>query len=268
MVVRPGQGGSEPVVSTIRLAYSDSAADWASGPASVYGRLADLLVRFSPFPFAGSTVLDLGSGTGLASRAAQVVGARVVAADLAIGMLRVDRGRRPPAVAADAGALPFRDRAFEIVLAAFSLNHLACPEAGVAEAARVGRVLLASTYAVDDDHLVKGAVETALREIGWARPAWYDDVKRSMAKWGTIDAASTLIRQGGMTPVRVEQMEVEFPGLGPEDMVAWRMGLAQSAPFLATLSPELRARSVRRAAELLGPRPEPLVRRVIFLAAA
>ncbi|HXW31594.1 MAG TPA: class I SAM-dependent methyltransferase [Acidimicrobiales bacterium] len=249
-------------------AYSAGAADWATGPALVYERLAERLVAFSPVPFAGSTVLDLGSGTGLGSRAALAAGGRVVATDVALGMLRQDFAQRPPATVGDALALPFRDGAFDIVLAAFSLNHLEHPELGVAEAARVGEVLLASTYAADDDHPVKGAVEAALGELGWTRPGWYDVVKQSMSAWGTVDQATKVIVQGGMRPVRVERLEVLFPELLPPDMVAWRMGLAQSGPFVAALPPELRARAVRRALELLGPGPGPLVRRVIFLAAA
>lgn len=252
----------------LAAAYSLGAGLWADGPGRVYRRLADLLVEFSPVSMSGSTVLDLGSGTGFGSLAARAVGARVIATDVSLGMLLEDPDRRPPAAAGDAVALPFRNGAFDVVLAAFSLNHLTRPEAGVAEAARVGGVLVASTYAVDDDHIAKGAVETALSEIGWIRPPWYQDVKASMAAWGSINTASEVIRRGGMRPLRVERVEVEFADLGPEDMVAWRMGLAQSAAFVSALAPDARADRVQRALELLGPNPPPLVRRAIFLAAA
>ena len=51
-------------MSSVQAAYAAGAAAWASGPARVYRRLAELLVAFSPVPLGGRRVLDLGSGTG------------------------------------------------------------------------------------------------------------------------------------------------------------------------------------------------------------
>lgn len=255
-------------MSSVGGAYSAGAAAWGAGPAALYGPLAERLVAFSPRPLAGRLVLDLGTGTGLAARAARAAGARVLAADLSLGMLLVDRDRRPPAVVGDASRLPFSPGAFDVVVAAFALNHLDDPAAGVREAGRVGRALLASTYAADDDHPAKAAVETALGEAGWVRPPWYPEVKSAMAGWGTVDAATRIVERGGLCPLLVERHEVPFPDLGPDGMVAWRLGLAQSAAFVAALAPQSRERLTRRALELLGTDPPPIVRRVIFLAAA
>ena len=220
-----------------------------------------------PLPFTDRTVLDLGSGTGDGSRAALAAGGRVIATDLAPEMLRVDQRQRPPATAGDALALPFRDHAFDVVLAPFSLNHLDDPALGVLEAARVGTRLLASTYADDDDHPVKDAVEHALIEHGWERPAWYVQIKASMKAWGTVAATADVIERGGLHPTRVERIEVAFDDLGPADMVAWRLGLAQCAPFVAALDADTRRWVTARAIELLGPNPPLVVRRVIFVAA-
>jgi SAM-dependent methyltransferase len=254
-------------VNGLAEAYAEGASAWAAGPVLVYRRLAEALVDFSPTPLAGCSVLDLGSGTGEGSRAAHVAGARVVATDLAPDMLQVDRTARPPATAGDAIALPFRYQAFDVVLAPFSLNHLDDPAHGVREAARVGSRLLASTYAADDDHPAKSAVEQALGEVGWRRPRWYSQLKTAMAAWGTVQDAYAAIERGGMTPMRVERQEIAFPELGPSEMVAWRIGLPQSAPFVACLSPNTRREVRARALELLGPDPVAVVRRVIFLAA-
>ena len=251
----------------LSVAYSVGAAAWAEGPARVYQRLAELLVAFSPEPLGGRLVLDLGSGTGDGSRAALAAGARVIAADLALGMLQRGRADRPPATVGDIRQLPFTTGAFDVVLGAFSLNHLDDPAAGVRETGRVGNLLVASTYAADDDHPAKAAVEVALHEVGWERPLWYTPLKTAMAAWGTVPEATAAIERGGMRPVRVERREVSYPELGPTDMVAWRMGLAQSAPFVEALDPATRERVFARALEVLGPHPEPIVRRVIFLAA-
>jgi SAM-dependent methyltransferase len=255
-------------LSTVGAAYSAGASAWASGPARVYQPLAKLLVDFSPVPLGGRLVLDLGSGTGVGSRAALSAGARVIAADLALGMLLCGRDDRPPAAVGDALALPFRRAAFDIVLAPFSLNHLDDPAAGVREAGRIGDLLVASTYAADDEHPAKAAVEQALSEVGWQRPPWYAPMKSAMAAWGTIDNATAVIERGGMRPRRVERREITFPDLGPADMVAWRMGLAQSAGFVDALDPATQRTVFKRALGLLGPDPEPIVRRVIFLAAS
>ncbi|HLY36161.1 MAG TPA: class I SAM-dependent methyltransferase, partial [Candidatus Limnocylindria bacterium] len=240
---------------------------WAVGPARVYGRLAELLVDFSPVPLGGRLVLDLGSGTGDGSRAALSAGALVIAADLALGMLLRGRDGRPPATVGDALALPFRRGAFDVVLAPFSLNHLDDPARGVREAGRVGGLLVASTYAADDDHPAKAAVETALSEVGWERPPWYVAVKSAMAAWGTVDRATAAIERGGMRPLLVERREIEFPDLGAVEMVEWRMGLAYCAWFVETLDPEAQRTVLERALALLGRDPEPIIRRVIFLAA-
>ena len=249
-------------------AYTVGATAWADGPSRVYGPLANQLVAFSPRPLAGALVLDLGSGTGLGSQAALAAGARVVATDLSPGMLLLDRERRPPSAAGDAVALPFRTGAFDVVVAPFSLNHLPEPAAGVHEAGRVGTRLLASTYADDDDHPAKTAVEEALLEVGWERPGWYTSVRSAMHAWGTVAKATEVVRQGGLRVERIEKLAISFPDLGPRDVIAWRMGMAQHTSFLDTLSLERRRRVAERAVELLGTDPPPLVRRVIFLAAS
>lgn len=254
-------------MTNLAEAYSSGAAAWAGGPARVYRRLAEQLVGFSPVPLAGHLVLDLGSGTGLGSAAASAVGARVVATDISLGMLENDRATRPPASVGDMRELPFRTGAFDLVLAAFALNHLDDPVPGLREAARVADVLLASTYAADDDHPAKLAVELALGEVGWEAPGWYRSLKEAMARWGAVPDATAALERGGLHAMDVERREIGFPELGPADLVAWRLGLAQHAPFVRDLDLGTQTRVFERALELLGADPEPLVRRVIFLAA-
>ena len=251
--------------------YSQSSEAWEHGPARlVYDELARQLVAMSPMALGGHTALDLGAGTGAASRALANAGAHTIAVDGAIGMLRWDQAHRPTSAVGEATTLPFRDGSFDAVVAAFCLNHLDEPAIGVREAGRVTRIegiVLASTYAADDAHPVKVAVERALGEQGWTAPAWYPRLKTAMAAWGTVDAARAAIERGGLRPVVIERREVAFPDLTPAQLVAWRLGVAHSAPFFESLTLALQTHVEHRALELLGPDPERLVRRVIFLAA-
>jgi SAM-dependent methyltransferase len=255
---------------TSAAAYSAGADAWQEGPVQLYGTMAELLVARAPIDLRDCAVLDLGTGTGAASRPAVAAGANVVAIDNASGMVETNRATRPPGLVGDATVLPFRSGTFDVVVAAFSLNHLDDPSAGVREAGRVARsdgCLLASTYAKDDDHPVKHAVEQALREVGWEMPAWYPQMKQSMAAWGTVEEASAAVARGGMEPLTVERLDIPFPALGTGGQIGWRLGMAQHANFVHDLDDQQRRAVVRRATELLGPHPEPLVRRVIFITA-
>ena len=90
----------------------------------------------------GDLVLDLAAGTGTSSRAFTSAGAKCVACDFSIGMLRVG-ARRPAArisfVAGDALALPFADRTFDAVTISFGLRNVAEPDCALAEMLRVTR---------------------------------------------------------------------------------------------------------------------------------
>jgi demethylmenaquinone methyltransferase / 2-methoxy-6-polyprenyl-1,4-benzoquinol methylase len=90
----------------------------------------------------GNLVLDLAAGTGTSSRAFTAAGARCVACDFSLGMLRA--GARHPAervsfVAGDALDLPFADQAFDVVTISFGLRNVADPDAALAELLRVTR---------------------------------------------------------------------------------------------------------------------------------
>jgi SAM-dependent methyltransferase len=175
-------------------------------------------------------------------------------------------------VAGEALALPFVGGAFGAVVAAFCLNHLADPVAGLAEAARVtgpGGAIVVSAYAEDDDHPVKAAVETAAVAAGWSVPPWYQALKvEAIPRLATAERmAEVAAGVPGLTGRRVARHEVPFPDLSPSDLVAWRLGMAQLAPFVATLDPPDRTRLARVALDRLGPDPPPLVRRILVLTA-
>ena len=59
--------------------------------------------------------------------------------DLSFGMLAWDAAARPPGAVADIRALPLAAQSVDDDAAAFVLNHLTDPSAGLAELARVTR---------------------------------------------------------------------------------------------------------------------------------
>ena len=253
-------------------AYSATGSAWEHGPARIYNRLAEIVVAALPVSIDGASTLDLGAGTGAATRALLAAGAgRVVAVDAATGMLSHNAGRRPPAVAGDALALPFTAGAFDVVVAAFSLNHLSDPAAGLREAARVtrpGGAVAASAYADDDDHPVKQAVVAALTARGWTPEPWYRALQVDAApKLATVAAAQAAAGAAGLE-ADVEHMRVPFPDLDATALIAWRLGLAQHAPFFDGLPTDAdRSALVEDAAARLGNSWPPLERSIIILRA-
>ena len=248
-------------------AYDATGAEWQQGPGRVYDRLAAVVVDRCPALDDRSLVLDLGAGTGAATRAIKRRGAQVVALDAAFGML-ANGCRDAAGCVGDANALPFMDDGFTAVVAAFSLNHLAAPAVALREAARVTGdrgSLVVSAYASDDDHPAKRAVDDAARSAGWTEPLWYLELRReAMPQLSTVDGAVGVAHRAGLAGASAEVVRVAFPELTPHDLVAWRLGMAHLAPFVSTLEPHRRSRLWRDAQQRTTGMPT-LVRSIIVL---
>lgn len=246
----------------IRQAYDAAAPAWRVGPARLYGVLAEVLLDHAPVPVRGAVVLDAGAGTGVAGAAARVRGAaRVVAADLAPEILA------PGGVAADLRRLPFRDRAFDLAVAAFSLGHLDDPVLGVRELRRVAPALLASAFAEGWTHPAKEVVDDVLAVHGYRAPDWYTAFKDGPERRaGAPDRLVDLAVAAGHHDVRVRRVEVATGLSAPRDLVAWRLGMAHVAPFVATL-PETAQQALRSEAERgLAGAPEVVVPMLVLTA--
>jgi SAM-dependent methyltransferase len=231
--------------------YAGAAPAWASDAALVYAPLAAELVRRHPGPLAGRLILDAGAGTGLGSAALARAGARAIAIDLSAGMLRWQRGERPPAAVADVTRLPLAASCVDGVLAAFVLNHLPTPGEGLAELGRVtrpGGAVLASVYANVASNGVRDVVDQVAVREGFVVPAWYLELKEACApQVGTPDTMAEAARGAGLGVVEVEQVAVDVGVHTAEDLVRYRFGQAQYADWFAGLPPE-RAAEVRAAA--------------------
>jgi SAM-dependent methyltransferase len=253
-------------LSPLAQAYSTAAAGWARGPERVYSRMAQLLVGWSPVPLAGRVVLDVGAGTGLAGRAAQAAGGHVLAVDLVAAMVRTAGS---PGVVADVRRLPVRTGAVGAVLAAFCLNHLDQPTTGFREARRVtepGGTVLASSYGTEIRHPVRDAVDSALAAAGYRAPSWYEALKTGpMAALSTPEGMTSVARMAGLN-AEVAEVVIAFPELDPADLVAWRLGMAHTAPFVNSLPAAARHAVTTQALHALGT-PPLLERRIILLRA-
>lgn len=271
MVRRGGAGPTVPVTSSVAAAYDRTGAVWQAGPGLIYDRLAEVTLDGCPLDLAGARVLDLGAGAGAGGRAAEARGAEVFSVDAAFGMLAAGASHRPPAAVGDALALPFSSAAFDAVVAAFSLNHVDDPVAALREAVRVlrpGGTILATAYASDDSHPVRGAVEAALVAAGWKPEPWFEQVRTVTApRLATVERACEAAAAAGLTAAHVEHLNVPFADLSPEQLVAWRMGLAQYVAFIARLPAAARAALTSEALTRLGSNPPPLARSIIVLTA-
>ena len=115
-------------------------AAWARRPGfDAYWKYAPRF--FELVPAAGTRTLEVGCGEGRVSRDLSARGHRVTAVDTSPTLLRLARDADPEGryLLADAAALPFRDAAFEMVVAYNSLMDVDDLPGSVREAARVLR---------------------------------------------------------------------------------------------------------------------------------
>jgi SAM-dependent methyltransferase len=251
--------------------YAGAGSGWATGASLVYAPIAVELIAMGPPAWEGRTVLDVGAGTGVASDALRAAGASPIAVDLSWDMLAWERSARVPSAVADVGHLPLRAGAVDDVVAAFVLNHLADPVAGLAEligAVRGRGSLLATVYSTASQSDARDRVDELARDAGWQVPDWYVQMKADtvplLGRGPHMEAAA---RRAGLVDIRVEEREVDVGVVEPEQLVDYRFGQAQFTSWLASIGPQ-RAEQVRRdVAGAIGPIMEPYRPIVVFLAA-
>jgi len=231
---RPSGGPSRPSSATAHghapeLAPGDDPSDWRS-----YGSVATDYVRVleprTDPPAAdlvgllgvarGARVLDVGSGTGAAARAASKVAGSdglVVGIDPSVAMLAQAANRGDPAprfAAAEAIDLPFRDGTFGNVTACFVLSHFTRYQTALYDMLRVlragGRMGVAS-WGPGDDEFTRTwdsvAEEFAEHEI-------LADARRRAMPWHDFftDANRTrdALHESGLREIRVDKREYHY----------------------------------------------------------
>jgi ubiquinone/menaquinone biosynthesis C-methylase UbiE len=251
--------------------YAASGPRWALGAELVYRPIAAALVATSPHRLSGRTVLDAGAGTGAASAALQRCGAAVLAMDLSPAMLAWQAPARPPSAVADVRALPLPDDAVDDSVAAFVLNHLSDPPAGLAELARVTRpsgAILAAVFANDGRSEARDRIDAAAATAGWQVPAWYRELKATAVPLlGTADAMAAAARAAGLVNVHAEERQVDVGVTEPGQLVRYRLGQPAFASWLDAIGPARAASFAVEATQAPGDAMSPYLPRVVFLRA-
>ena len=131
-------------LGTLRAAFDRASTSYDANAVLHAQVRAELLERLDLLAFTPASVLDLGAGTGQATRALRdrYRRARVLALDLAPGMLaaagaRQSWRRRFDRVCADAARLPLRDGSVELVFSSLMLQWAFDLDVVLAEARRV-----------------------------------------------------------------------------------------------------------------------------------
>lgn len=168
----------------------------------------ELLSRLEPFEFTPRVVLDLGAGTGRLSAQLRrrYRRARVIALDLAPGMLRQARRHqgwlsRFDRLCADAAHLPLQPASVDVVFSNLMLQWCEPPDDALREARRVlrpGGFFAFSTFGPD-----------TLCEL---REAWDEDGRTHVNRFLDMhDVGDALMRSGFTEPVLdVERMTVTY----------------------------------------------------------
>jgi SAM-dependent methyltransferase len=252
--------------------YAAAAPGWATGASRVYGPLAAQLVAAAPHPLTGRLVLDVGAGTGLASAALRSAGARALAVDRSPAMLALDAAARPPAAAGALEALPVRDAAVDDAVAAFVLNHVDDPTAALAELARVvrpGGAVLATVAAATSAHrAVRDRIDAVVADAGFVPPPWYAHLTTVQApQLGDVPAMAAAARAAGLETLAVTEHAADVGVERAEDLVAYRLGQAHVAAWLAGLGDDERAALHRAAVAAVAPVMEPYRPPVVTLVA-
>ncbi len=256
-------------------AYEDLGPIWASGPGPAYERIAEVVVAVLPRPLRGAWVLDLGAGTGAASRCIARAGGIPVALDPALGMLAQARrdhriiGAPLASVGGEAERLPLRDGSLDAVVACFSLSHVADPVAALREARRVlrpgGHLVAASFDLAAAPDPVKNTIDGVAQRFGLLPPPYYLALKQQEQEVGLAERLAAHATAAGLVAVRVDQVQVDSGLRTADDFLRYRLGTPVAAGFVASLTPARRAEFYAAALEALGPSPEPWLPAVLIL---
>jgi ubiquinone/menaquinone biosynthesis C-methylase UbiE len=178
------------------------------------------VVAFSRAP-QGSSVIEVGAGTGNFLSLFAPIAARLVATDLTPGMLRVARELHALAqlVCGDGARLPFADASFDLVTSAHAMHHIPEPVAVLREMARIvaprGHVLVVDLTAADDRDAAARADEVmTIRDPSHARSLTTGEMRAALEESGMTVVDHRIVDRRGLVSNWM------WPGEFPEERIA------------------------------------------------
>jgi len=165
-------------------------------------------------PVRGERVLDLGCGTGVVTRAAAraVPGLAITSADYSEGMLAIARAQAQAEgvaarfVEADAGDLPFEDKAFDLALCQQAFQFFPDKPRALAELYRVlapgGRAVFCVQTAIEENPHLLAQAQAMEAHIGAEAGA----AVRAICSFPDGPALAALFREAGFAEVTVERV--------------------------------------------------------------
>jgi SAM-dependent methyltransferase len=168
---------------------------------------------------AGTSLLDIATGTGHVAGAAAARGAHAVGVDISEEMLA--RARRVyhdvEFVLGDAEHLAFEDDAFDAAVAAFVLHHVPSPERVVAELARVARRVAVAQWDASKRARLIGLLTDAIAAAGVESPTG-SPTGPSRELLARDEELHRLFDGAGLADVRVETVAFVEPMGGPDEL--------------------------------------------------
>jgi ubiquinone/menaquinone biosynthesis C-methylase UbiE len=183
---------------------------------------------------AGTSLLDVATGTGHVAGAAAARGAHAVGMDISEEML--GRARRlydgVEFALGDAEELAFADGAFDAAVAAFLLHHVPSPERVVAELARVARRVGVAQWDANERARLIGLLTDAIAAAGVEPPAGRP-VGPARERLARDEELRRLFEDAGLADVRVDTVAFVEPMRGPDEL--WEGVIGGSVNTRATV---------------------------------
>jgi ubiquinone/menaquinone biosynthesis C-methylase UbiE len=203
---------------------------------------------------AGTAVLDLACGPGLAAAAALDRGARVCGADFSASMVRLARAAAPGAqfAQADAHQLPFRPGSLDAVVSNFGIHTFADSDRAFREAWRVlrqGGCFAFTIWDAVERSEVERLLELAVRSSSDHPPA-----APKPSEFADAARAASALETAGFSRPRARALELRLRAAdGQEIFEIFRTGTIRVAAWLAELSPVERTAVREEFVRLLAP---------------